>query len=163
MMISLPSSQRQCTYWFPEAFKTPPVPNVDATNKAYGGWDLTANRLFCADGKRDPWRDATLSSDFHFHASTDSQPIMVSDGFHCSDLSTASGRVDSTVLTVQNAALEKMKEWLAEWEPKTSYKRREEKREEVTEEMEARELKVRADAARTKPVNAWLRNPIIID
>ncbi|KAL5529968.1 hypothetical protein ACEPAF_6225 [Sanghuangporus sanghuang] len=160
-LVLPPYDERQCTYWFPEAFSSPPTPNVAATNEAYGGWDLTADRLFFANGKRDPWRDATLSSDFHFRASTDTQPIVVSDGFHCSDLSAAAAVVDTTISQVQSAALAKMKEWLAEWEPKTGTSKREVAKREIVAE-ETRGLKARADAARTKPVNAWLRNPVIV-
>lgn len=44
--------QRQCTYWFPEKFKTPTPPNVDALNKAYDGWNVAIDRLFFANGLR---------------------------------------------------------------------------------------------------------------
>ena len=46
------------------------------------------------------------------------QPIMLSDGFHCSDLS-AKNAVDPTVHAVQVSALAYMKTWLAEWTPPT--------------------------------------------
>lgn len=49
--------------------------------------------------------------------STPEQPIGVGDGFHCSDLSTASGVADPTILAVQQAALASMKTWLADWKP----------------------------------------------
>jgi hypothetical protein len=32
----------------PEAFTSPPVPLVENTNKAYGGWDMAVPRLFFA-------------------------------------------------------------------------------------------------------------------
>lgn len=47
--------------------------------------------------------------------STLSQPIAISDGFHCSDLSTKTGAVDATVDAVQKKALGYFKLWLAEW------------------------------------------------
>ena len=37
--------------------------------------------------------------------STPSQPLTISDGFHCSDLSTRNAAVDATVLSVQEQAL----------------------------------------------------------
>lgn len=37
--------ERQCTYYFPEAFSAPTAPRVDATNAAYGGWFVQADRL----------------------------------------------------------------------------------------------------------------------
>lgn len=52
--------QRQCTYYFPEAFSTPPTPQVNATNAAYHGWDVQSERLFFGNGLREssccPWR-----------------------------------------------------------------------------------------------------------
>ncbi|KAH8989160.1 peptidase S28 [Lactarius hatsudake] len=107
--------ERQCQQMFPEAFPRPPVPNVDATNKAYGGYYLRTERLFTATGLRDPWRDATVSADGIHIESTPEQPIVESDGFHCSDLVTANGLADPTVLNVQTQALWYMKGWLRSW------------------------------------------------
>ncbi|TFY82703.1 hypothetical protein EWM64_g1305 [Hericium alpestre] len=107
--------ERQCVMMFPEAFSSAPVPNVGKTNKAYGGWNAQAKRLFFANGQRDPWRDATVSADQHWVPSTLNQPIFESDGFHCSDLRMAAGVVDTTVNKVQQAALEHMRLWLVEW------------------------------------------------
>jgi hypothetical protein len=45
------------------------------------------------------------------------QPIMLGDGFHCSDLKAANGQVDPTVRAVQESALAYMNTWLAEWTP----------------------------------------------
>ncbi|KAI0047352.1 peptidase S28 [Auriscalpium vulgare] len=111
------SDERQCQMFFPEAFSTPTVPNVDATNKAYDGWNLHVDRLFIANGQRDPWRYATVSSGFVTVQSTAQQPIAVGDGFHCSDLITGNGAVDKTVLAVQNQGLAAIKGWLAEFKP----------------------------------------------
>lgn len=148
--------QRQCTYFFPEAFKTPPKPHVARTNAAYGGWNVEVDRLFFANGRRtcfydderrrftnehkltkhtgDDWRDATVSSDLHPRKSTSSQPIAVSDGFHTSDMYTANGLVDPTVLAVQKQALATMKKWLRTWKPsKVHGTRRHEHRDAVDE------------------------------
>ncbi|EJD01632.1 uncharacterized protein FOMMEDRAFT_111593 [Fomitiporia mediterranea MF3/22] len=146
--------ERQCTYWFPEAFSKPPTPNVASTNRAYGGWDLTADRLFFANGKRDPWRDATVSSDFHTRQSTSSQPIAVGDGFHCSDLSAAAGMVDDTIASVQKEALAKMRGWLATWNSNT-------KKGGFRKEKRDAESNI-AGVARVKPVNVWLRNSVVV-
>jgi hypothetical protein len=51
--------------------------------------------------------------------STAYQPIMIGDGFHCSDLKAVSGQDDPTVRAVQESALAYMKTWLAEWTPPT--------------------------------------------
>ncbi|KAF8258280.1 serine carboxypeptidase S28-domain-containing protein [Lactarius quietus] len=88
-------------------------PNVNATNKVYGGYNIQAERLFVANGRRDPWRYATLSTDNVNITSTPERPIAESDGFHGSDLVTKSGLADPTVGDVQNLALQYMKQWLA--------------------------------------------------
>ena len=68
----------------------------------------------------DPWREATLSADGVNVQGTESQPVVVSDGFHCSDLLTRNARVDDTILDVHTQALASMKTWLADWTPTSS-------------------------------------------
>ena len=51
--------------------------------------------------------------------STALQPVAMSDGFHASDMYSASA-IDPTVAAVQMQALASMKEWLATWEPAAS-------------------------------------------
>ncbi|KAI0065739.1 peptidase S28, partial [Artomyces pyxidatus] len=116
-LVRASGAERQCQMMFPAAFSSPPTPNVQKTNAAYDGWNLQVKRMFFANGKRDPWRYATVSSDFVHVESTPQQPIVESDGFHCSDLLTHHGLVDPTVLAVQNSGLAYMKAWLAEWRP----------------------------------------------
>ncbi|KAH9943173.1 peptidase S28 [Epithele typhae] len=119
-LVQPPYDERQCTYMFPDQFKDLghlPVPDVDATNKAYDGWFTTTQNLFFANGHRDPWRDATKSAEGTHFESTPGQPIAISDGFHCSDLSTANGAADATVIGVQKAGLASIAGWLAEWKP----------------------------------------------
>ena len=48
---------------------------------------------------------------------TDPSNIGISDGFHCSDLVTKSGTVDSTVLAVQQAGLAKLGRWVKQFVP----------------------------------------------
>jgi hypothetical protein len=64
----------------------------------------------------DPWRGATVSADGLSIPSTPSQPIVVADGFHCSDLSTRAASVDQTIAAVQKQALGYMSTWLAQWQ-----------------------------------------------
>lgn len=47
--------------------------------------------------------------------STDRQPIVLSDGFHCSDLSAARGASDASIGALHKQALESMHNWLAEF------------------------------------------------
>ena len=60
----------------------------------------------------DPWREATVSADGHVLASTAQQPIAEGNGFHCSDLISDNGAVDSTVLAVQKQGLATIGGWL---------------------------------------------------
>ena len=106
---------------------------------AYHGWNVTVDRLFFANGQRaclsqslgvfidflicssiagDPWREATLSADGVNVQGTESQPVVVSDGFHCSDLFTVYGYYDSTVAAVQRQGLAAIKTWVAAFRPK---------------------------------------------
>ncbi|KAF9818113.1 hypothetical protein IEO21_02955 [Rhodonia placenta] len=111
--------ERQCTYYFPEAFSTPPTPQVNATNAAYHGWDVQSERLFFGNGLRDPWRDATVSADGRGNRSTPRQPIAVGDGFHCSEMYTANAEVDPTIALVQAEGRKAMHKWLKSWKAPT--------------------------------------------
>ena len=76
---------------------------------------MQQQRLFFANGQRDPWRDATISAENLTVASTSNQPIFVSDGFHCSDMIVGNAQIDSSIQNVQNQGLSSMATWLAEW------------------------------------------------
>ncbi|KAF8518527.1 serine carboxypeptidase S28-domain-containing protein [Hysterangium stoloniferum] len=106
--------ERQCSYMFPTAFPQPTAPRVAETNAKFLGWDIDVERLFFANGKQDPWREATVSSDFHTRLSTPSQPIFVGNGFHCSDLIVKSS-VDPTIEAVIDAGVTTISNWIAEW------------------------------------------------
>ncbi|KDQ64462.1 hypothetical protein JAAARDRAFT_118335 [Jaapia argillacea MUCL 33604] len=134
--------ERQCQQMFPEAFPTYPVPNVNATNARYRGWYVQVNQLLFANGQRDPWREATVSADGLYIASTPTQPILEGDGFHCSDLLTSNAEVDSTIEYVQTQALGYMKTWLAAWKPLA--------RRDVQSEPQAAPIRA------GKPVSAWM-------
>ncbi|KAF8585313.1 hypothetical protein K439DRAFT_1388477 [Ramaria rubella] len=106
--------ERQCSQMFPTAFPKPPIPKAAATNAKFQGWTVNESRLFFANGKQDPWREATVSSDFHTRQSSASQPIFVGNGFHCSDL-LAEAAVDPTVKAVMEAGVATVSDWIAEW------------------------------------------------
>ncbi|TFK43800.1 serine carboxypeptidase S28-domain-containing protein [Crucibulum laeve] len=117
-LVQPPYDLRQCQQMFPAAFSKPPTVNTAKTNRVYKGWDVKVDRLFFANGMRDPWRDATISAEGRNAQSTSLQPIALGDGFHCSDLGT-SANVDPTIAAVQTKALASMKTWLATWKPST--------------------------------------------
>ncbi|CCM01542.1 uncharacterized protein FIBRA_03598 [Fibroporia radiculosa] len=110
-------TERQCTYYFPEAFSSPPTPQVTWMNWEYEGWNVQSDRLFFGNGQRDPWRDATVSADNTSFPSTAWQEIEVGDGFHCSEMYTVNGQVDPTIAKVQEEGLAAMKGWLETWTP----------------------------------------------
>ncbi|EJD52012.1 hypothetical protein AURDEDRAFT_142833 [Auricularia subglabra TFB-10046 SS5] len=114
-LVTPPYDFRQCTYWFDKKFKKPTPPNTARTNRVYKGWQGKVDRLFFANGQRDPWREATMSTDFVTVKSTETQPIAVSDGFHCTDLIMSAGVSDPTVKQVQDLALAYMSQWIADW------------------------------------------------
>ncbi|ESK95132.1 hypothetical protein Moror_13864 [Moniliophthora roreri MCA 2997] len=142
---------RQCQWMFSDVFDSPPdmEGGVKATNEKYGGWNLKVDRLFFANGVRDPWREATVSAQGLNVPSTERMPIAVGDGFHCSDLSVARAAVDPTIAAVQKQALASMKIWLAEW---PAYKTV--KRSEVPSVA-------RRSAGSPKRVNPWFRDPVV--
>ncbi|KAJ3985743.1 serine carboxypeptidase S28-domain-containing protein [Lentinula detonsa] len=111
---------RQCYYWYSDVFNAqnaPPMANGAAalSDQRYGGWNVSVDHLFFANGKRDPWREGTVSADGLNIPSTASQPILVSDGFHASDLIVDFGEADPSVGAVQQRALEVFATWLSEW------------------------------------------------
>ncbi|KAG7441696.1 peptidase S28 [Guyanagaster necrorhizus] len=101
-----------CVTTFPDAFSTAPLPDGECINTLYGGWGVKNTRLFFANGKRDPWRESTVSAVNSTAVSTDDQPIGLSDGFHCSDLVMALAAPDDTVVAVQNSFLAYVGKWL---------------------------------------------------
>ncbi|EGO02891.1 hypothetical protein SERLA73DRAFT_176339 [Serpula lacrymans var. lacrymans S7.3] len=109
-------AERECVNYFPQAFSAPRPPTTQETNAKYGGWNLTVDRLFSANGLLDPWRGATMSADgVNKPTNVDLQPVYESNGFHCSDLVTEYGSIDPTIAKVQAAGLSYMKTWLSEW------------------------------------------------
>ncbi|KAF8806322.1 hypothetical protein BYT27DRAFT_6649057 [Phlegmacium glaucopus] len=108
---------RQCEQMFPGVFRSSSIPNASLTNKKYKGWNVKVDHLFFANGVRDPWKDATISADGTQFRSTPFQPIALGDGFHCSDLGTASGIANPTIAAVQAQALFWMNKWLETWKP----------------------------------------------
>ncbi|TEB28027.1 peptidase S28 [Coprinellus micaceus] len=105
-----------CDAAFSGAFSESFQARVDATSKKYLGWNTTANRLFVVNGNRDPWVEVTHSASAARIASTSSTPIFLTDGFHCSDLSTTS-LVDPTIAEVYAQAVTVFPQWVSEFTP----------------------------------------------
>ena len=65
----------------------------------------------------DPWREATVAANTSPNAGSDSQPHLIGEGFHCSDMLTAEGNVNPSVKAVQQEALQYIAQWLEDWKP----------------------------------------------
>ena len=64
-LVQPPYDERQCVYMFEDEYKDLghlPVPNVDATNKAYDGWFMNTTSLFFANAHRASVSLATAAS-----------------------------------------------------------------------------------------------------
>jgi hypothetical protein len=131
---------------------------VAKTNEVYKGWSVQVDRLFFANGWRDPWRYATVRSGFHMTPSTPTQPIAIGDAFHTSDLITDNGAVDATVLAVQQEGLKYFAQWTKEWK-KTGKK---------SSSGQAPSGPLTKSGAgnvadvQKKPLNAWFLDPITV-
>ncbi|KAK0468596.1 peptidase S28 [Armillaria novae-zelandiae] len=110
-------NMRDCMSTFPEAFPELPIPNVNRTDTLYGGWSVNNTRLFFANGKQDPWREATVSAVNSTAVSTDIQPIRISNGFHASDLVMRLAAPDPTIVAVQDAFIAYVESWLKDFVP----------------------------------------------
>ncbi|KAI8968824.1 peptidase S28 [Trametes punicea] len=114
--------ERQCGYRFPGAplsntSSSVQSPNALQLNDAYQGWSTTTERLIFANGINDPWREATVAADASTNPGSDLQPHLLSDGFHCSDMLIQEGIASAKVKSVQDAAVQYVQKWLAEWAP----------------------------------------------
>ena len=112
--LNLTPLQRPCSY-YPNTFPTAAIPKDVDTNLKYAGWDVDLYRVYFVNGKNDPWREVTVSSDFHPRQSTERQPIFVAEGgFHCSDLLTRYA-ADASINEAQLKGLAYMAAWLKEF------------------------------------------------
>ncbi|RXW21483.1 hypothetical protein EST38_g4379 [Candolleomyces aberdarensis] len=89
---------------------------IDAASQKFLGWNTTAERLFVVNGNRDPWVEVTHSAAAARIASTATQPIFLTDGFHCSDM-LISNAVDQSINQVFQSAITTFPQWVAEFKP----------------------------------------------
>lgn len=94
---------------------------MEDTNAYTGGWDRAGNttRLIFVNGEWDPWKDATVSSEFRpdgpFEGTKDAPVLMIPGGIHCSDLSMSNGNVNAGVRAVQDAVVDQIVDWVGEY------------------------------------------------
>jgi hypothetical protein len=115
---------RQCNLFFPEMDG---VTNGLAAGKTYqdvnqytGGWYIdNSTRLTYANGGYDPWREASVSSEFRpggaFNGSAQVPVNVVPGGFHTSDLVTRNGAVNPGCQAVIDAGVKNIVDWVAQW------------------------------------------------
>ncbi|KAG8883709.1 hypothetical protein FRB97_006020 [Tulasnella sp. 331] len=110
---------RQCNHMFPDANGNPGnfSPAVEQNNNLYGGWQLKADRLFVVNGQFDPWRSASLSSDWAptFQNTTLQEVAVVEGGHHCWDWSLQGAKYDPSIKSVVDLGISNLKGWLGEW------------------------------------------------
>ena len=98
-LVSAEYWQRQCPLYFtpPGTYGSAEGKNVTATNTYTKGWDMagTTTRLIFTNGQYDPWKDATVSSDFKpggpYNGTADAPVQVIPGGIHCSDLIAENG------------------------------------------------------------------------
>lgn len=84
------------------------------------GWRLEdTERLIWTNGEFDPWRTASMSSEFRPGGplpSTEQHPLqIIPGGFHCSDLILKNGKVNAGVQQVIDNEVKQIVEWVGEF------------------------------------------------
>lgn len=104
---------------FPDANSNPGnfSPAIDQNNAIYGGWQLQADHLFVVNGQFDPWRSASLSSDWAptFQNTTRQEVAVVDGGHHCWDWNLKGATYDPSIKSVVDLGIANVKGWLGEW------------------------------------------------
>lgn len=115
--------QRQCADYFgpPGTFGSAEGKTVEDVNVYTGGWDIAGNttRLIYTNGQFDPWKDATVSSDYRpegpYEGTADAPLLMVPDGIHCSDMIARNGAANAGVQKVIDTEVAQIKAWVDEF------------------------------------------------
>ncbi|KAI0126464.1 serine carboxypeptidase S28 [Xylariales sp. AK1849] len=116
--------QRQCKLWFPPedgyTFASDRGVREDYVNNRTSGWFNTqTTRLVYVNGQYDPWRSASVSSEFRpggpFNGTEDVPLFLIEGGIHCSDLLEANA-VNPSVAAIQKAAIAQISEWVDEFD-----------------------------------------------
>lgn len=116
--------QRQCSIWFPREGRNTFGSNrgltEDSLNKRTEGWFNTdTTRLLYVNGEFDPWRSASVASEFRpggpFNGTEAVPSILMEGGRHCNDL-LLNNAVHPSVAAAQEAAIAQFEEWVSEFE-----------------------------------------------
>ncbi|THZ17139.1 serine carboxypeptidase [Aureobasidium pullulans] len=115
---------RQCPLMFPASDNTvvglsrgATAAQVNAKNK---GWNNYSPGLLYVNGDYDPWREASVSSDFRpegkLQSTTKNPVVIVPGGFHTSDLVTQNAKANAGAKAAIDEAVGIMKGWVGEFE-----------------------------------------------
>lgn len=118
--------QSQCSLYFPvdDGYTFGSAENIgktpDDVNDYTGGWSVTnTTRLIWANGEFDPWRDATVSSDFRpggpLESTPDAPVNVIPGGIHCSDLIYSNALANEGVMAIVNDEIATIKGWVEEF------------------------------------------------
>ncbi len=116
--------ERQCGLYFPpdDGFSYGIAENKtsDEVDVFTGGWnDEDRTRLVWVNGEFDPWKDATVSSEFRPGGPLQSTPdipvYIVPGGIHCTDLIAKNGIENAGVQHVIDEVIAAMVGWVAEF------------------------------------------------
>jgi hypothetical protein len=122
--------ERQCSLFFPEedghTYGIAAGKTFDTVNQYTGGWFIdNSTRLLYNNGGYDPWREASVSSEFRPGGplqGTDNVPVnVVPGGFHTSDLVTMNGVVNAGCQAVIDKGIEIITNWVGEWKTSGEY------------------------------------------
>lgn len=114
----------QCPLYFPEVngHQVGMVKGVRAedVNRRTGGWDnVNTTRLLWVNGEYDPWRSASVASDFRpggpFVGDEDRPAFVIPKAAHCNDMIVKNAAVNEGVKKVVDAEVKKMKQWVDEF------------------------------------------------
>lgn len=113
--------RRQCPVYFPEVHghKVGMVKGIRAedVNKRTGGWNnVNTTRLMWVNGEYDPWRSASVASDFRpggaFVGDEERPSYVIPKAAHCNDMIIRNAAANPGVKKVVDAEVAKMKEWV---------------------------------------------------
>lgn len=115
--------ERQCALFFPPegeyTYGHAEGKTVDDVNAYTGGWNTNTTRLVWTNGQFDPWKDATVSSDFRpdgpLKSTAEAPVLMIPAGIHCSDLLAQNGIVNAGVQKVIDTEIAQIEQWVAEY------------------------------------------------
>lgn len=116
--------RRQCAMYFPDTnghvVGIKQGKSAETVNKRTNGWNnVDTERLLWVNGQYDPWRSATVASDFRPGGPlqyTEKVPAyLIPKAAHCNDMIIKNAQVNEGVKKVVDAEVKKMKEWVDEF------------------------------------------------